>query len=483
MNQVDRCLEAMKKGLSWKNIKENFPGGSTRYGAFSQYFEWAEHMLKDLSLRINEIDNEKNEKEKSLDILSKKNVAAEKLQNSLMRQNNRLDELVDKRQERFNELVRTMNSMNVEMKALEERGVTLETIARVVRIGFETGDELTERITTYESYNELVGQVKNLKEEIDVLENRKENSEKKLENIDIQITSTKNSLDEEKRKLWSFRESHEIVEEFLKNGYDKEILFSLIEAFKALQIAGDIQTSLTRLLDALKGVKKLDELDTKIRRKSSELKGLEERVDEISGTLKVIEENAIKKIQSLKNEGISELRDLNSEIKDSLKMASDVYRENIEKNRSIQESVLEAIRKSTESRVSKISDHFDSRVYSSITSLENDFQIFRGEIARWGEMKQEQGKHKRMMIYGTILLGILENPRKELPKVPLEVITKLLDKIASYLYLTMPEVRAKPTEIIAKQEPHLYTYYGYRLVSLLDVVYEYLAMQVYRPSK
>lgn len=481
MSKVERAFNQMKLGVSLESLKSEHTQG-TLYRAFTKYFKWAEQNRIKLSLRIGEIEKEKNEKEKSLDILSKKIPGEEKRQESLRSQNERLEELVDRRQERFDELVRNMRSMNAEIRALEGRGVTEETITRVGRIDFETGNELTDRIATYEAYNELVGQAEYLKEEIDILENGKENSETELENMDIKITSAKNTLDEEKRKLWTFRESHEIVEEFLKNGYDKEILLSLNEALKALQIPGDTKTSMTRLLDGLKGVKNLDELYSNIRSKSSELKELEERVDETSGTLRAIEENAIKKIRSLNNEAQSELRDLNSDYKDSLKMAWDAYEENVEKYSQRVRSELEVFRKSTESNISKISDHFYSRIDSSITRLDTTLQALRGDVAQWGEMKLERGKHERMMIYGTTLLGVLENPRQELPQVPLEVITRLVDRIASWLHLTNPEAKAKPTDIIAQQDPYLYTYNEYRLVSLLDIVYEYLATLTYRPS-
>ena len=97
-------------------------------------------------------------------------------------------------------------------------------------------------------------------------------------------------------------------------------------------------------------------------------------------------------------------------------------------------------------------------------------------------MKQERGKHEKMMNYGTTLLGVLENPRQELPQVPLEVMTQLLGRIAAWLYLTNPEAKGKPTKIISQMEPNLYAHNEYRLLSLLDVVYEHLAILSYRPS-
>ncbi len=287
-----------------------------------------------------------------------------------------------------------------------------------------------------------------------------------------EMMSARNTLDEEKRKLWTFRESHEIVGEFLKNGYDKEILISLNVALNTLQIPGDTKASLTRLLDGLKGVKNLDELSSKVRAESSKLKELEEQVDVTRGTLSAIKDDAIKQIRSLKNEVLSELRDLNVDNMNNLNMTA-----------RAQKSELEAIRKSTESGISKISDHFYSRIDYSLTGLDTTLQALRGDVAHWGEMKQERGKHERMMFYGTTLLGVLENPRKELPQIPLEIITQLTGRIATWLHLTMPDARAKHTDMMSQQEPNLYVYNEYRLVSLLDVVYDYLATLSYRPPK
>lgn len=195
-------------------------------------------------------------------------------------------------------------------------------------------------------------------------------------------------------------------------------------------------------------------------------------MDITSGTLSAIKDDAIKQIRSLKNEALSELRDLNMDNINNLNMTA-----------LAQKSELEAFRKSTESGISKISDHFYSRIDRSITGLDSSLQTLRGEVTQWGEMKYDRGKHERMMFYGTTLLGVLENPRKELPKVPLEVITQLLGRIASWLYITNPKAKAKPTDIISQQEPNLYTYNEYRLLSLLDIVYEHLATLSYRPPK
>ena len=262
------------------------------------------------------------------------------------------------------------------------------------------------------------------------------------------------------------------MEELLKNGYDKEILFSLNVALKALQIPDDTKSSLTRLLDGLKGVKNLDELYSKVRAESSKLKELEERVDVTSGTLSAIEDNAIAQIRSLKIEVLSELRDLNS---DNIN--------NLNRTALAQKSELVEFKKSTERGISEISDHFNNRINTSLTWLDRSIQEYREEVAKWGEMKQERGKHEKMMIYGTTLLGVLENPRDELPQIPLDVITQLVGRIANWFHLTMPDARAKPTDIISQQEPNLYTYNEYRLLSLLDIVYEHLATLSYRPPK
>ena len=470
MSKVEKAFNKMKAGVDLKTIQSECSHG-TLYRAFSKYIDWAEQTRVNHSLKIRDFENEISARAQSLAVISKNITEEEKGQESLRSQNERLEELVDSHQERFDEIMRKMSSMNAEIKALEERGVTEETITRVGRIDFETGNELTDRIATYEAYTELVGQVEYLREDINILDKGKEKSETELENMESKILSVKNTLDEEKRKLWTFRESHEIVEEFLKNGYDKEILFSLNVALKALQISGDTKTSLTRLLDGLKGVKNLDELSLKVRAESSKLNELEEQVDVTRGTLSAIKDDAINQIRSLKNEVLSELRDLNVDNMNNLNMTA-----------RAQKSELEAIRKSTESGISKISAHFYSRIDSSISGLDTTLQTLRGEVTQYGEMKQDQGKHERMMFYGTTLLGVLENPRKELPQVPLEVMTQLLGRIANWLYLTMPDAKGKPTKIISQMEPNLYVYNEYRLLSLLDIVYDYLATLTHRPS-
>lgn len=471
MSKVENAFNKMKVGVDLKTIQSECSQG-TLYRAFSKYIDWAEQTRVNHSLKIQEFENELKAKKKTLAINSRKITEEEKHQKSLNSQNERLDELVEKCQGRFNELVKKNKAMDTKITALEKRGVTEETISRVSRIDSKTGNELSKRIATYELYNELVRQAASLKEEMDNQELRKENIERELEKMFSEMMSARNTLDEEKRKLWTFRESHEIVEELLKNGYDKEILFSLNVALKALQIPGDTKSSLTRLLDGLKGVKNLDELYSKVRAESSKLKELEERVDVTSGTLSAIEDNAIAQIRSLKNEVLSELRDLNVDNMNNLNMTA-----------RAQKSELEAIRKSTESGISKISDHFYNRIDSSITGLDTTLQTLRGEVTQYGEMKQDQGKHERMMFYGTTLLGVLENPRQELPNVPLDVITQLVGRIANWLYLTMPDARAKPTDIISQQEPNLYTFTEYRLLSLLDIVLEHLATLSYRPPK
>lgn len=470
MSKVENAFNKMKAGVDLETLKSECSQG-TLYRAFSKYVDWAERTRVNHSLKIRDFENEIKEKKKSLAVISKNITEEEKRHKSLSSQNERLDELVDKCQEQFNELVQKNKSMNTKITALEKRGVTEETISRISRIDFKSGNELTERIANYEVYNELVSQAVSLKEEMDNQELRKENIERELEKMFSEMMSARNTLDEEKRKLWTFRESHEIVEEFLKNGYDKEILFSLNVALKALQITGDTKSSLTRLLDGLINVKNLDELSSKVRAESSRLKELEEQVDVTSGTLSAIKDDAIKQIRSLKNEVLSELRDLNLDNINNLNMTA-----------LAQKSELEAFRKSTESGISKISDHFYSRIDRSITGLDTTLQTLRGEITQYGEMKQERGKHEKMMNYGTTLLGVLENPRQELPQVPLEVMTQLLGRIAAWLYLTNPEAKGKPTKIISQMEPNLYVHNEYRLLSLLDVVYEHLAILSYRPS-
>lgn len=471
MSKVENAVKKMKAGVDLETLQSECSQG-TLYRAFSEYLDWAEHTRVNHSLKIRESENELKAKQKSLAAISKKITEEEKSHKSLISQNERLDELVDKSQEQFNELVKKSHSINTKITALEKRGVTEETISGIGQMDFKTGDELTERIATYEVFNELVRQAASLKEEMDNQELRKENIERELEKMFSEMMSARNTLDEEKRKLWTFRESHEIVEEFLKNGYEKEILFSLNVALKALQIPDDTKTSLKRLLDGLKNVKNLDELSSQVRAESSKLKKLEEQVDITSGTLSAIKDDAIKQIRSLKNEALSELRDLNMDNINNLNMTA-----------LAQKSELEAFRKSTESGISKISDHFYSRIDRSITGLDSSLQTLRGEVTQWGEMKYDRGKHEIMMFYGTTLLGVLENPRKELPKVPLEVITQLLGRIASWLYITNPKAKAKPTDIISQQEPNLYTYHEYRLLSLLDIVYEHLATLSYRPPK
>jgi chromosome segregation ATPase len=471
VSKAENAFNKMKTGVDLEALQSEYTQG-TLYRAFSKYFDWAEQSRVNLSRKNREFENEIKEKKKSINGLAKKIMDEDKRHESLKSQKTRLEGFVDERQKQFNELVQKINSINSKINSLEERGVTEETITRIVRIDFKTGNELTERIATNELYNDLVSQAESLKEEIDNQELRKENIEKELERMFTEMMSVRNTLDDEKRKLWTFRESQEIVEDFLNNGYDKEILFSLNVALKALQITDDPKSSLTRLLDGLKGVKNLDELYSQVRAESSKLKELEERVDVASGTLSAIEDNAIAQIRSLKNEVLSELRELNSDNINNLKRTA-----------LAQKNELREFKKSTERGISEISDHFSNRINSSLTSLDKSIQEYRGEIAQWGEMKQERGKHERMMTYGTILMGVLENPREELPQVPLDVITKLVDRIATWLHLTMPDVSAKPTDLISQQEPHLHTFREYRLVSLLDVVNEHLGTLLYRPPK
>lgn len=111
VSKVENAFTKMKAGVDLETLQSECSQG-TLYRAFSKYVDWAEQTRVNHSLKIRDFENEISARAQSLAVISKNITEDEKRHKSLSSQNKRLDELVDKRQEQFNELAQKNKSMN-----------------------------------------------------------------------------------------------------------------------------------------------------------------------------------------------------------------------------------------------------------------------------------------------------------------------------------------------------------------------------------
>lgn len=401
----EAVFERLKAGEHFRDIKKEMGGGGSAYDGYRMYWEWVEPRVVELQSQLAGLERDVEEKERERVEVSKEVEEAtgkrEALEKELDAKRSELERLKMWLAEVRSELAEADTALT----GLRAKGLTPEAIARIGRVDFGEGDELLERIGTVERHQELVTASKvimDLKQQT-IPEYQGMLSE--LKDLEEAVNSERNALDEVRRRRSLHEEANNVVEGFLLEGYDADMLLSLLEPLKALSVKGQPMTSLTRLVTGLNDYRLLKEIEDAIGARQTELSTLEGELQESQATLRAVKEHVLGEIEDAQNRSIEQmykeasvamkyiksLRDLN---KLSITELKDSSITSLRKVRETHEKELDQSKDALMGYIGQVSSTAQTEIQRVTQSLQATLIAYEKVIREWGEAKEESGEYK-----------------------------------------------------------------------------------------
>jgi len=313
LTQRDSILERLKSGEPWSEVSRGVKSRSTLYDAATLFFSWADRRVENLQSSISELEGEHADKRAEVKKLNSeiRRLGREKdaLENSvgeLTRESESLSAEVESGRVKLSDLTS-------EYEQLQGKGVKEENLARIGRIDFGSDDELLERILTCESYIKLRDEQEVLWESNKELKSQLDSAMDRLGNLKTSISSEENKLDEKRRRNLIFDEANLVIQGFIEEGYNIDILLSLLSSLKDLAIEGEVRTSIMRLIHGLKNAGTLSELEASVIREEAKLEKLRSETSKVSGELSALRDYIEVDITNLSQRVLKIYEDLLSE--------------------------------------------------------------------------------------------------------------------------------------------------------------------------
>jgi hypothetical protein len=295
----------MKDGVELSVIREELGSGSAFYEGLRLYGKWMSDIIDGLESEVKLHEGELETRRNLLEVLSSEIEIAEK-------KNEGLRAVFDDRSAEMEHLGSTysekkdkLDGVISDLVSLRGRGLTEDVIAKVGKIDFVSEDDLLDRISTLQAFQVLKSELKKVDVEIQDSRSALARDDARLKVIRDEIVSQSNALDEIKRKKWMFNQSNLVVQGFLQEGYNTELLLSILEALEGLSIKGQPNTSIQRLVTGLNGYQSLEELQRACREDQDELFRIRKELTETRATLRVYKDNILSVIEEAQVRSIS----------------------------------------------------------------------------------------------------------------------------------------------------------------------------------
>jgi chromosome segregation ATPase len=309
MTKVDEAFNDLKAGTDHEVLKKRFSSGTLSRG-YALFLDWAKERRKQVRSSINRLEEKEKELQISVEMLEKDAKEQTRVAGVMKKQISSLEAHEQEVRKNVSEYKKRLESLENSLNELITKGVTEDAITQINSMEFEDDDELLKRISTLKGYTRLKNDVSKLETEYTRLDLLIRDREEFLKNLNEEIISKENELDEAKRSQWFFQEAVEIMVEFRKAGYQKDTLLSLKNALKGLEIKGDPDTSAKRLLDGLRSYKSLHSLESTLRIKRQEYSEIKSELEKAKGSLSAFQESIVKELKGTEKEFTKNIKSL-----------------------------------------------------------------------------------------------------------------------------------------------------------------------------
>ena len=474
VTKKERVLQKLKKGEPFSVIRKEEGSGSSVYAALPLYFDWASENIEGLQSLVKSSEGELKTKRKLLGVLSNEIEMVGKKNENLGRAYNDLSTDMMKLESIHSEKKGNLDRVLSDLMSLRKRGLTEDIIAEVCKIDFGSKDELLGRIGTLEAFQVLSGELKKLDVNIEDARSALARDDARLKSIRDEIVSQGNALDEVKRKRWRFNEANLVVQGFLQEGYNTELLLSLLEALGDFSIKGQPNTSIQRLVTGLSDYRRLEELQRACRDSQVELSRSKDELLEAQATLRAVKVNVLSMIQDAQ---VRSIRILEEQGK---KLSARVERD-LGEIKDKQIAQYEKIGEIATDHLIKVHNSALSKIQNASANLGNTLTRYERFVKEWGDQKQERGEFQEILNYAEIIRYALENTEL-LKGLPVYVIERLAFAITNWINYNDPEAKMRPDEGTYNLERNLSTYSEYKVLALSRMISDYMSLKAVRVS-
>jgi len=437
----DEILRKFREGIPLGEVQKQFRSQSQLYEAIREFLEEADKIVEERQERMRKAEE---------DLL---NVDSE-LQRIDAERSRFLEEVTRLKQTReatvteLGSLTEKRDSLRGEIKKLEANGFTPQIMKKLKTIEARCGTELVLQVETAEKYIQLRREFSclekraaSLKDEIRVLETKKKS-------IEQSTVSEKNRLDELRVQTASFKESVEITESLLKEGYSTEDIRSLKHGLDVLGIKGEPHASVTRIVNGLAKLRTLLDLEERLCRKKEELAALNRDVESVKNELETAKAVTLKTIEDVRGLSVQAIANTAQQSNDQMKQTTE----------KLEAKVTESLGK------------MDAQIQQAT-------EIYKAEVKEITEIERRRAEAEEALGPGLVLVGMLRS-HEYLKMVPVTFMVQLLERIQLWCEISQPGFSVMATQSINAKDCSLVPFLPYRLSVLIELAKEGLKQRM-----
>jgi len=470
----DLVFERLMNGDSLGDVRREFKGGSSVYKGLKLFFERSEGRVLEYHTKIKSLDGELKAKKATNKKISEELRVANKTVEELDKQVKVKKNEISSLNEKYSEVWNTYETLTSKLDSLRKKGVNEPAIARIGKLDFGSGDELLGRLSTHEKHMELQSEIKGLGLQIEEMTSRLKLDDTILENLKVDIASENNALDEVRRRRLLHDEANKVIQGYLQDGYDPELLLSLLEVLGGLAIKDQPKLSLERLVQGLKEYRELSLLKADLQDTQNEFDEISLKLAEAEASLVIIKKIILKEIEEAKNESIKMLLEQHSDAADlysELKKQVETDLETLMNNHAAGLTILK------EDALANLIA-VNNKAVDTMDTAGNNFRDamvgYESTIRDWGNEKKLEGKFKEIFRYAEIIYDIHESP-KDVREIPPHIMERFVYTAANWAHAMVPDAMRKPDSGTRRLDRNFYEYTDYKILALLDMASKFFA--------
>jgi chromosome segregation ATPase len=457
----ERAFQAMLSGTSFAELLKEFPR-STAYDVLNDFFAYAEPKLDELRLNIANLESQvkrlKGEVQLCESELSEKEKALRGLEKSLKDGEERLNEL----QEKIERDEARHNSIQEKLSTLDSEGITEEILRKVAETERNSAGELLERVKTFQDYKELQEEKGLLENSIAGLEETEMELKARVNAVKEEVASESNRLDELHRRHSMHEEAIDVVYSLFRDNYDRSILMGIKEALNNLAVKDQPKVSAERLLQGLTQNRKLSDLETDITRKEAELTIINNELEKSKSELAGARDTLVSEIRKTLKTVVNDLNTVYSRTLDNIKSIEETQLTAVKQSHSTHLSLLQEERQFFREEIEKMGNEWRRTALEIVGAL-GAINVITGEEAKkLAELQIQTAKYEKLTEYAAVMLGVLVDINV-LRNQPIENISKLMERISTWINLNHPNTVTQPSHNVCSLESKFMTWQTYQL--------------------
>ena len=358
-----------------------------------------------------------------------------------------------------------------QLQELTDKGVSVDLMKRLRALEIKSGEDLSERIQTLALYLQLVEENTNLKKTVDSLGGKEAKAKQRLETLEAKIVSKRNELDNEKENTKAYKKAVGVTESILKEGYSTKDLQALRRGLKAVAVKDNPDLSIARYIDGLQRIRSLTSLNDDIDTATKTHKTLLKNIKTAEGILSVYQNTVLQTLNEAKDRAIKEFNAVDEKIIRDFNSAGQVAIEHIKKAMAAPINQLSDINTTIMSNLNAANNNVNTLTANIKTDISRvtgelnaTIQRYQQDMEEWNTLQDKIREATEMAKYGYVLLGVFDDA--SLMKLPVRLISRLINKINTYTSLLYFDAMTKPSHGIVTIESDLNPEHDYKLRAL-----------------